>query len=182
MKTIICTALLAAVCCIVIPINGQTARKNADAHQKHGDNAQPPKVDTVNVNTVNVTKFNVPQQPEPARRADNDSKEPPSYFHRLIAPENLPNLILSVVGIAGIIVAVRTLAAMNGQLEEMKTGGGIMTGQLEAMQEQLRAMREANQINRESMQAVQRAYIAFPMLDLQTLAEADNTGTVINYK
>jgi hypothetical protein len=35
----------------------------------------------------------------------------PSYFQRLIAPEGLPNLILCVVGIAGVIAAILTLRA-----------------------------------------------------------------------
>jgi hypothetical protein len=121
MKFPILAIFLASVCCFVIPINGQTTSKNPDTDKKHSRNAEQPKIDTVNVDTVNVVKLNEPQQTEPQRKADDNSKESPSYFRRLIAPESLPNLILCVVGIAGVIAAVWTLRAIQEQVTLQKT-------------------------------------------------------------
>jgi hypothetical protein len=126
MRFFFLAVIWAFVCCAVIPINGQTAGKNAKADKTKPANSQPPKIDAVNVDTVNVTKLNIPQQSEPAGKADNNSKESKAYFFRLIAPENLPNLILSIVGIAGVFVALRTLNAIQRQVDWMERQTGIL--------------------------------------------------------
>ncbi len=108
MKYLIAVVAL-AVCCIVIPVDGQTAGEHPNAHQKNGGKPKETPPNTVNVETVNVNKINVPQQPDPARKPDQDSQKSPSYLHRLIAPEGLPNLVLCLVGIAGVIAAFCTL-------------------------------------------------------------------------
>lgn len=117
MKPALLAVFFAAVCCVIVPINGQTTGKDSTAHQKPSNSAQaqqqsmlPPQ--TVNIDTVNVNKINVPQQTEPTEKPDDNRKESPSYFSRLVAPENLPNLILCAIGVAGIIAAYFTLREM----------------------------------------------------------------------
>ena len=43
--------------------------------------------------------------------------EQPSYFWRLLSPENIPNIALVLVGVVGIIVAIRTLGDLHAQTE-----------------------------------------------------------------
>jgi hypothetical protein len=107
--------MLAAICCVVVPVNGQQPGKHPNSQQKSPSTLQPPKSKTIDIDTVNINKLNVQQQTSPADNSEKDAKKPPSYLRRLIAPENLPNLILSAVGIAGIIVAVCTLGAIRRQ-------------------------------------------------------------------
>jgi hypothetical protein len=120
MKYIILGVLWASVCCIVIPINGQAARKDTNTGKAKPADSQPPKIDVVNVDTVNVTKLNVAQQPDPTRKGDNDNKESKSYLRRLVAAENLPNLILCGIGIAGVIAAICSLNVIRQQAHWMK--------------------------------------------------------------
>src|ERR1035437_60930 len=101
--------LIAAVCCVIIPVNGQQAGKHSNPQQKHPNNSQSPKNETIDVDTVNINKLNVAQQTGPSDKSEEDANKPPSYFRRLIAPENLPNLALSAIGVVGIIVAICTL-------------------------------------------------------------------------
>src|ERR1700727_1606049 len=108
MKLLILAVLWTSVCCIVVPVNGQPARKNPKAGKTKSANSQPPKINVVDVDTVNVMKFNIPRQPEAAGKADESKKDSQSYFRRLFAPENLPNLILCAIGIAGVFAAVKT--------------------------------------------------------------------------
>jgi hypothetical protein len=117
MKLFVLATLVASVCCIVIPINGQHSSTNAKASKAKPANSQSPKVDAVNVDTVNVMKLNVPQETETAGKSDNNGKESKSYFSRLIAPENLPNLLLCAVGVAGVFVALRTLKQLRRQTD-----------------------------------------------------------------
>jgi hypothetical protein len=57
----------------------------------------------------------VVQQEAAATQGDGSQNAPKSYFARLIAPENLPNVVLCFVGIGGILVAVFTLRIINRQ-------------------------------------------------------------------
>src|SRR5712692_8468537 len=114
-------ALLIAVCCVVIPVNGQKAGEKTNTQQQSSAATQPPKNCTINVDTVNVNKLNVTQQADSARKPDKNANKPPSYFCRLVAPENLPTLILCIVGIAGVILAICTLRAINRQADLMKS-------------------------------------------------------------
>ncbi len=76
---------------------------------------------------MNVNKFNAPQPTDPTGKPDKDSGKPPSYLYRLVAPETLPNTILCIIGIAGVVAAFYTLRAMKEQAE-------LMNGQLKEME------------------------------------------------
>ncbi len=49
--------------------------------------------------------------------------EPHSYLSRLISPENVPNIVLAIVGIVGIGVGICTLLFIKRQAQEMTTNG-----------------------------------------------------------
>lgn len=133
-----------AVCCVVVPIKGQTSGKDSDTHGQPGANAQTPKrkdspPSAVNIDTVNVDKLNVPQQPDTVGKSDKDDQQPPSYFSRLIAPETLPNTILCVVGLAGVAAAFYTLRAMKEQAGLMERQATVSEGQTDILRLQQRA-------------------------------------------
>jgi hypothetical protein len=50
---------------------------------------------------------------------ENTGSKPTSYLHELLLPQNIPNLALVVVGIAGIIVAICTLIVINKQTQAL---------------------------------------------------------------
>jgi hypothetical protein len=127
MKITILAMLLASVCCVVIPIYGQTTRKDTEAGKAKPADSQPPKAGAVNVDTVNVAKLNIHEQTEPTGKSDDKSTEPKSYFSRLVTPENFNQWVLCFVGIAGIIVAVCTVKTIQRQTK-------VFHGQLIAMQ------------------------------------------------
>src|ERR1700693_3656543 len=98
------------MCFVAVPVNGQDTGDRATVQQKSPTNIQDPTKETPNVETANVL-----EQQDSTRVSDKDRNKPPSYFRRLIAPENLPNLILCIVGIIGIIAAVSTLRTIREQ-------------------------------------------------------------------
>jgi hypothetical protein len=113
MKTAILTALLTAVCCVVVPIYGQE-KGTQPATDKQTTQAPT----SIGQNTAQA-------------EGDKAKAEPQGYFSRLFSPENLPNIGLLIAGVIGIIVAVYTLKAINGQLEEMRSGGKVTTQQVQ---------------------------------------------------
>jgi hypothetical protein len=62
----------------------------------------------------------VENEQAPDRRADNHSKEPPSYLHELLLPQNVPAVALVLVGVAGIITAIYTLKVLSRQAVSMR--------------------------------------------------------------
>src|SRR5579862_4293549 len=108
-------ALIAAICCVVITIYGQKAATKAAKNQQDSANSQPPKNPAINVDTVNVNTLNVAKQENAPDKAAQNTNKPPSYFRRLVAPENLPNLILCIIGAAGVIAAISTLRTLRDQ-------------------------------------------------------------------
>jgi len=185
MKYVMLAVLWASVCCVVIPINGQAASKNPKTGKAKPADSQPPKIDAVSVDTVNVAKLTVQQQAETKGKPADDGKESKSYLSRLVAPENLPNLILCAVGIAGVVAAVCTLKFIARQTHYMKKQTGILIqynkatrDAADAAKNSLAIMQISNTINLESLQSVQRAYISFSISNFQTIAiaAADTSG------
>ena len=92
----------------VIPGQGQGSPAKRD--ESHAQNSKKAKPESSASDTV------VEVQQETASAQSNDAKNAlQGYFTRLIAPGNLPNIILCFAGIGGIIVAVRTLKAVERQ-------------------------------------------------------------------
>jgi flagellar basal body-associated protein FliL len=118
--------LIAVVCCVVIPVYGQKPATKPAEHQQPSTDAQPPRTQTVNVDTVNVNTLNVVKQANAPDKANQNANKPPSYFCRLIAPENLPTLILCVIGAAGVGAAIVTYFAISRQATESKNATQAM--------------------------------------------------------
>ena len=81
-----------------------------------------------------------------------------------------------------IIVGCITALVIGWQSYETRKAATAATRAVKATERSIGHMEEANRISRENMQAGQRAYIAFPMLDFQTLRVADDTGTPIAFQ
>lgn len=107
--------LVATICCILVPVNGQKATAKPNTNQQAPAKAQAPANKPINIDTVNVDKLNIAEQPNAPNKADGNANKPPSYLRRLIAPENLPNLVLCIIGIAGVIAAICTLRTIGRQ-------------------------------------------------------------------
>jgi hypothetical protein len=112
--------LIAASCCVIVPINGQQTRTKSGEDQKGNRTAQAPTNDAISVDTVNINKLNIAEQTNPFRKANQNANKPPTYFRRLVAPENLPNFILCFVGAAGVVAAICTLRIVREQTDATK--------------------------------------------------------------
>jgi hypothetical protein len=194
MKILALAAFLASVCCIVIPVNGQTPRKNTNTHQRRADDAKRPNIDAVDVGTVNVTNLNIPEQQKPQGESGNNGKESKPYFHRLIAAESLPNDILCIVGIAGVIAAFKTLIAvkeqaglMRGQLEEMKGSGIQMSKQVDILEKSVAAAEKSADAAKDTVELLinkERAWLKVDVEDFGLPKGTENKPWYpwVNYK
>jgi len=81
-----------------------------------------------------------------------------------------------------VLVGFATAIVIGWQSIETRKAATAATRAVEATERSIGHMEEANRISRENMQAGQRAYIAFPMLDFQTLRVADDTGAPIAFR
>lgn len=124
--------LVAAICCVIIPVNGQQGTTKSNANQKSSAKTQTPANSTIDVDTVNVNKLNVTQQANAPDKAGQNANKSPSYLRRLIAPESLPNLILCIVGIAGVIVAICTVKYIAAQARLVRHQNAILHHQTRA--------------------------------------------------
>jgi uncharacterized membrane protein YidH (DUF202 family) len=69
---------------------------------------------------VSSDAYTVADQRAPQGQENEHATKPPSYFSRLFVPENLPNIALVLVGVGGIIVAVKSLNRIDTQISEMR--------------------------------------------------------------
>jgi hypothetical protein len=102
---------LASICCVVIPIHGHTKRSNASTNKTNASTSQSREAQSAS------TAVNVVYQQAPTEQGNRPTSNPDGYFARLIAAENLPNLILCFVGIAGVVIGTCTLRAIQKQTE-----------------------------------------------------------------
>jgi hypothetical protein len=104
MKYLIAVAFLA----VIVPAGqekGTQPKPNQDVTQERKQG--PSQTAAPTVNAIN--------QPA-ANKEENSAKgHPESYLHRLLAPENLPNIGLFFAGVIGIWIANRTLSAIESQ-------------------------------------------------------------------
>jgi len=101
--------LLSVASTRIVPGQGQSSPAKRD--ESHAESAKKPEPKPPTSNTVVVV------QQETANAQNNGPKSTSQgYFTRLIAPENLPNIVLCFVGIGGIIIAIHTLRAIENQV------------------------------------------------------------------
>lgn len=106
--------LLLAIVGATLVVNGQESKPHSNTHAQ--DTAAKSKDAT---STAGQTVIVVNQQ-TPQGEQDNHPSKPPSYFHELLLPQNIPNLALVLVGIAGIITALLTLKVLSRQALSMR--------------------------------------------------------------
>ncbi len=104
-------AVTLAVCCAVIPVHGQKTGSSGNHQQQN-----PPNQTSSDVAVNQVTS---------GGQSDKNDDHSQNYFYRLVAPETLPNTILCLVGIAGIVAAIRTLGLMQHQVDVMRQQADI---------------------------------------------------------
>ena len=103
---------LLLICTIILPINGQ--QKSTQTATKTSQTKQE-----VVTPAPKATPNAAINQQTPQIQEDGPKEHAQSYFSRLFAPENLPNIGLFLVGIAGIGVAIRTLKAIERQTQAL---------------------------------------------------------------
>ncbi len=94
---------------LIIPVYGQEkgSQSKPSQSQTQQRKQEPSQTATPTVNVINQ---------QAANKEENGAKShPDSYLHRLLAPENLPNIGLFFAGIIGIWIANRTLRAIESQ-------------------------------------------------------------------
>ena len=111
------TLLITTICCVAILVNGQRSLAESNGNRETTNRTQVPTYAANNTDTGTVNKL--PEQGYASDKAPQQPDKSASYFDRLIAPENLPNLILCVVGAAGVIAAICTLRAIRRQSDIM---------------------------------------------------------------
>lgn len=113
---------------LIMPIYGQKKGPEPAAHQHNtaGQAKAPPPVSPGIVNVIN--------QDASKQQQDGSADHPKTYFERLASPENLPNIGLFGVGVAGIIVAILTLRKIRNQADLMERQAGIMERQAALME------------------------------------------------
>lgn len=126
--------MVLAVICTTLMVNGQESKSHRDTDKRNPTSERKDSTDTAG-QTVIVVNRDAPQ-----RQENNYPAKPPSYFTRLLSPENFPNLALVAVGIAGIVVAIRSLKAVNRQIGQMQRQIDVTMLQLRAMNEQISEM------------------------------------------
>ena len=110
MKVLISLAVLA----IVLPIYGQEKRPKTGTDQNRSENVNKAESPTPEVVVVN--------QKNSSEQGDRPQDNPKPYFSRLFSPENVPNIALFFAGIAGILVALKTLEAIKRQADIQAAG------------------------------------------------------------
>jgi hypothetical protein len=112
MKYIIAALLVFAS---IYVVHGQGKASPSNRNENHTTDANNPKPESPSSNTVIVVEQEAANAQDD--RAKSDSK---GYFKRLFTPENLPNIVLCLVGIGGIIVAVCTLRIIERQTKHLR--------------------------------------------------------------
>jgi hypothetical protein len=120
MKAFLCIAVIAVVNIVIVPIEGQT--KGADTGSNQTQSAAAKKQEA----TPATTSVNAINEQAPTQQGKGAKAESNRYFERLVAPENAPNLVLCVVGIAGIGIGICTLCSIRKQADVMEKQLGAM--------------------------------------------------------
>jgi hypothetical protein len=107
------TLVLAVFLAVAIPIDGRADTQDANAYKQASSSVSTPSPCPIN---QDATKGH----------QDDAHGKTYKYFRELIVPANVPNLILCVVGIAGVISAVCTLKWIARQTHYMKKQTGIL--------------------------------------------------------
>jgi hypothetical protein len=112
---------------LVLPIHGQKKGAEPNADERNAT-AKKKTLAPLIPSVVNVINQEASHQ-----QADGATDHPKGYFERLFSPENLPNIGLFFVGLAGIIIAICTLRKIRNQADLMERQAKIMDRQADLM-------------------------------------------------
>jgi hypothetical protein len=115
-------------------VDGEEAKPKSSATQQHAAAESKDATDTAGRAIIVVN------EQTPQGQQDHHPAEPPNYFSRLFAPENLPNIALVLVGLGAIAVAMGSLGRIDEQILEMRRQVDLTFGQLRATHEQITEM------------------------------------------
>jgi hypothetical protein len=104
---------------IGMPVHGEKESPKSGSDQKQTDDGekQPP---------PSAKATCVIKQEGTTIECDWPQANAPSYFHRLISAENLPNLLLFLIGLGGIVAAIITLRKVERQILVAEDGTKAM--------------------------------------------------------
>ena len=104
---------LVSIAFVTLVMYGEKPKVQSDAHEHSPANAvqEPSGQTSPAVIVVN--------QDHSERKSNDHPNKPPNYLSRLFGPENLPNIALVGVGIAGIIMALCTLSVLRRQTDDI---------------------------------------------------------------
>jgi hypothetical protein len=106
-------ALSLMVLAILLPAYGQEKSSQPSGRATNASELKQPASKTQPLpSSTNVNVVNQQTSSQEEHRAKNNAQ---GYLSRLLAPENLPNIALFLVGVVGIVVAIRTLRAIERQ-------------------------------------------------------------------
>jgi hypothetical protein len=104
-------AVYAIVFLFAIVVQGEARSGQSASNTAHAQTAKKPETQAA------PAIINAANQEAPAHQQTGANCPPQSYLSRLFSPENLPNIFLGVVGVAGIVIAICTLRVIRRQVE-----------------------------------------------------------------
>jgi hypothetical protein len=107
-------AILAVLFAALLPIHGQEKASHTQTNQKRSPDPHKPE------SPPSTTVWNVINQETTKGKSDNSTERPKGYLARLFSAENLPNIGLFAVGVAGVFTALCTLRKIERQVFEMR--------------------------------------------------------------
>jgi hypothetical protein len=120
------SSVIAAVV-LILPIYGQKTASDKQHDQKATETQQKELPRPASVADINKPAANAQEQWH--------TDQPDGYFDTLFSPNNIPNVALALVGIGGIIVAVRTLNWLKTQTRAIEKQADLMERQAKESRE-----------------------------------------------
>ena len=105
--------LMLALLLVSFPVYGQEKRSQSSTNKNHPKSVQQPQTETMP--SPASVEVNVINEPEPQPQSNGATRQLPSYFSRLVSPENLPTIGLVILGLFGLVYAWKTLRAVETQ-------------------------------------------------------------------
>ncbi|HVN06727.1 MAG TPA: hypothetical protein VMT86_20050 [Bryobacteraceae bacterium] len=98
-----------------------------------------------------------PNQPTASSEKHRQTDQPNSYFDALVSANNLPNVILAVIGFVGVVIGIRTLGWLKRQTTHIAAQSDHMRSQVERMDQQ---RIDSNQSSADNLVALNRQVTA----------------------
>jgi hypothetical protein len=161
---------------LILPIYGQKTAGEKQHDQKAAKTQQKETPHPGGIAEVN--------KPAAKPQEQGHKNQPDGYFDALFSPNNIPNVALALVGIIGIIVALRTLNWLQTQTRAIERQANLMERQADHMRDGLVLTRQSADAARDSANAAQdSAKITRQQLEASSrpwiIAAVSNAGPLI---